>query len=79
MPKRYALGGSDHRWPRQLPPGAVIHFLPTSNQYAPVKTQSVAMPTAWDNGIAARYMPKRYSSRELVKLAEEFGWILVGV
>ena len=25
------------------------------------------MPTAWDNGIAARFMPKRYRSRELVK------------
>ena len=37
------------------------------------------MPTAWDNGIAARFMPKRYTSRELVKLAEEFGWMLVGV
>jgi predicted RNA binding protein YcfA (HicA-like mRNA interferase family) len=24
-------------------------------------------------------MPKRYTSRELVKLAEEFGWRLVGV
>jgi predicted RNA binding protein YcfA (HicA-like mRNA interferase family)/predicted RNase H-like HicB family nuclease len=24
-------------------------------------------------------MPKRYTSRELVKLAEEFGWMLVGV
>jgi predicted RNA binding protein YcfA (HicA-like mRNA interferase family) len=24
-------------------------------------------------------MPKRYTSRELVKLAGEFGWILVGV
>jgi predicted RNA binding protein YcfA (HicA-like mRNA interferase family) len=24
-------------------------------------------------------MPKRYTSRELVRLAEEFGWILVGV
>jgi len=23
--------------------------------------------------------PKRYTSRELVKLAEEFGWMLVGV
>ena len=33
----------------------------------------------WDNGIAARFMPKRYTSRELVKLAEEFGWVLVGV
>jgi predicted RNA binding protein YcfA (HicA-like mRNA interferase family) len=37
------------------------------------------MPTTWDNGIAARFMPKRYTSRELVKLAEEFGWMLVGV
>jgi predicted RNA binding protein YcfA (HicA-like mRNA interferase family)/predicted RNase H-like HicB family nuclease len=24
-------------------------------------------------------MPKRYTSRELIKLAEEFGWMLVGV
>jgi predicted RNA binding protein YcfA (HicA-like mRNA interferase family) len=24
-------------------------------------------------------MPKRYTSRELVKLAEEFGWRLAGV
>lgn len=40
---------------------------------------AVAVPTAWDNGIAARFMPKRYTSRELVKLAEEFGWMLVGV
>jgi predicted RNA binding protein YcfA (HicA-like mRNA interferase family) len=42
-------------------------------------TRSVTMPAAWDNGIAARFMPKRYTSRELVKLAEEFGWMLVGV
>ncbi|MGA2591539.1 MAG: type II toxin-antitoxin system HicA family toxin [Bryobacteraceae bacterium] len=42
-------------------------------------TQSVAMPAAWDNGISARLMPKRYTSRELVKLAEEFGWRLAGV
>jgi hypothetical protein len=35
------------------------------------------MPTAWDNGIAARFVPKRYTSRELVKLAEEFGWRLI--
>src|ERR1035438_3126792 len=47
--------------------------------YALEKTQSVAMPTAWDNRIAARFMPKRYTSRELVKLAQEFGWMLVGV
>jgi predicted RNA binding protein YcfA (HicA-like mRNA interferase family) len=24
-------------------------------------------------------MPKRYTSRELVKLAEDFGWMLAGV
>ena len=24
-------------------------------------------------------MPKRYTSRELVRLAEDFGWMLVGV
>jgi hypothetical protein len=36
-------------------------------------------PPAWDNGVASRFMPKRYTSRELVELAEEFGWILVGV
>jgi predicted RNA binding protein YcfA (HicA-like mRNA interferase family) len=65
--------------PRQLPQGAGMHFLPRQAKYAPVQTQSVAMPTAWDNGIAVRFMPKRYTSRELVKLAEEFGWILVGV
>ena len=34
---------------------------------------------AWDNGISARFVPKRYTSRELIKLAEEFGWRLVGV
>jgi predicted RNA binding protein YcfA (HicA-like mRNA interferase family) len=39
----------------------------------------IAVPTAWDNKIAARFMPKRYTSRELIKLAEEFGWRLVGV
>jgi predicted RNA binding protein YcfA (HicA-like mRNA interferase family) len=37
------------------------------------------MPSAWENGISARFMPKRFTSRELVKLAEEFGWRLVGV
>jgi hypothetical protein len=37
------------------------------------------LSAAWDNGIAARFRPKRYTSRELVKLAEEFGWMLVGV
>src|ERR1039458_4227843 len=37
------------------------------------------MPAAWDNGIAPRFMPKRYTSRELVKLAGDFGWMLVGV
>jgi len=47
--------------------------------YAPAETQSDTKPGAWDNGIAARFMPKRYTSRELVKLAEEFGWMLVGV
>src|SRR5664279_3272730 len=65
--------------PRQLPQGTVIRSYPCQARYAPLKTQSVAMPTAWDNGIAARFMPKRYTSRELVRLAEEFGWILVGV
>jgi predicted RNA binding protein YcfA (HicA-like mRNA interferase family) len=30
----------------------------------------------WD---FSRLMPTRYTSRELVKLAEEFGWRLVGV
>lgn len=43
------------------------------------RTSSWSVLTAWDNGIAARFMPKRYTSRELVKLAGEFGWILVGV
>jgi len=38
-----------------------------------------AMPAAWDNRISARFMPKRYTSRELVRPAEEFGWRLVGV
>jgi len=37
------------------------------------------MPVAWGNGISARFMPKRYTSRELVKPAEEFGWRLVGI
>ena len=77
-----ASGGSDDLTtgaPAQLPQGAAIRFLPTSSQVCLVKTQSVAMPTAWDNGTAARFMPKRYTSRELIKLAEEFGWILVGV
>jgi predicted RNA binding protein YcfA (HicA-like mRNA interferase family) len=37
------------------------------------------MLAAWDNGIAARFMPKRYTSRELVRLAADFGWMLVGV
>ena len=40
---------------------------------------AVAIPASWDNGISARLMPKRYTSRELVKLAEEFGWRLVSV
>jgi len=39
----------------------------------------VEMPAEWDNGIAARFMPKRYTSQELVRLAEEFGWMLAGV
>ena len=46
---------------------------------APAFLGKKSMPAAWDNGIAARCMPKRYTSRELVKLAEEFGWMLVGV
>ena len=29
--------------------------------------------------IAIRFMPRRYTSREPIKLAEEFGWTLVGV
>jgi predicted RNA binding protein YcfA (HicA-like mRNA interferase family) len=37
------------------------------------------MPEAWENKTSARFMPKRYTSRELVKLAEELGWRLVGV
>jgi predicted RNA binding protein YcfA (HicA-like mRNA interferase family) len=37
------------------------------------------LPAAWDNEISARLMPKRYTSRELIKLAEEFGWRLVSV
>ena len=44
-----------------------------------LNTTSDTKPAAWENGIAARFMPKRYTSRELVKLAEEFGWMLVGV
>jgi predicted RNA binding protein YcfA (HicA-like mRNA interferase family) len=52
---------------------------PRQANQALVKTQSVTMPAAWENGISARFMPKRYTSRELVKLAEEFGWRLVGV
>jgi len=37
------------------------------------------MLEAWDNEISARTVPKRYTSRELVRLAEEFGWMLVSV
>jgi len=44
-----------------------------------VKAQCVAMLEAWDNEISARTVPKRYTSRELVRLAEEFGWMLVSV
>jgi hypothetical protein len=35
------------------------------------------MPAAWDNGFSARLMPKRYTSRELVKPAEEI-WMETG-
>ncbi len=41
--------------------------------------QDPAMPTAWDDTISARLMPTRYTSRKLVKLAEEFGRRLLGV
>lgn len=44
-----------------------------------VKTRLSRCHLAWDNGLSIRFMPKRYTSRELVKLAEEFGWRLVGV
>jgi predicted RNA binding protein YcfA (HicA-like mRNA interferase family) len=33
---------------------------------------------AWDNGLSSGCLPKRYTSRELVQLAKDFGWRLVG-
>ena len=78
--KRYAVrqdlttGG-----PRQLPQGAAVRFPPASSQTCACQDLIRRNAEPWDNGIAARFMPKRYTSRELVKLAEEFGWVLVGV
>jgi hypothetical protein len=40
--------------------------------------QRPAGQPAWNNGIAVRFRPKRYTSRALAELAEEFGWMLVG-
>jgi predicted RNA binding protein YcfA (HicA-like mRNA interferase family) len=37
------------------------------------------MAATWDNEISAPFMPKRYTSQELVQMAEEFGWKLVSV
>ena len=49
----------------------------SKTNYALVKTQSQCQPHGTMG--SARFMPKRYTSRELVKLAEEFGWRLAGV
>jgi len=79
--KRYAVSEDlTTGRPRQLPQGAAIRFLYHVNPNVRLSRPNPSlMPTAWDNGIAIRFMPKRYTSRELVKLAKEFGWILVGV
>jgi predicted RNA binding protein YcfA (HicA-like mRNA interferase family) len=56
-----------------------VRLICSSCMYIVRRTQSVSTPPPWENEVAARFMPKRYTSRELVKLAEEFGWRLVGV
>src|SRR6266498_1297212 len=56
------------------------HLASDREQYRPGGNSSHHhFQSKWDNGIAARFMPIRYTSRELLKLAEEFGWVLVSI